>query len=354
MNKQYIRLITELKQNILQSRYVAARLANKEQLLLYYKTGKMLSEKIAAEKWGAKILMQISEDLQKQLPGLRGFSATNLKNMRQFYTEYQPNIISQLPTGQLRNIRTTNTRLVPITEFPENFFNISFTHHVLILNKCKVLKERFFYISEAAAQFWSVNTLEHYINSNLFSQQGKLPNNFEKTLPEQLHPSALKIFQDEYLMDFMTPGEVDDERVLEEKVVSDIKNFIMKMGQGFSFIANQYRLELDGEEFFIDLLFFNRPLRCLVAFELKRGKFKPEYAGQLNFYLNVLDEKVKLTEESPSIGIILCKEKSNTIVEFAVRTIDKAMGVATYRTSKEVPKEMKGILPDPGELAKLL
>ena len=128
----------------------------------------------------------------------------------------------------------------------------------------------------------------------------------------------------------------------------------MALGQGFSFIANQYRLELDGEEFFIDLLFFNRHLKSLVAFELKRGKFKPEYAGQLNFYLNVLDEKVRLTEENPSIGIILCKEKSNTIVEFAVKTIDKAMGVATYRTSKEVPKEMKGILPDPADLAKLL
>jgi predicted nuclease of restriction endonuclease-like (RecB) superfamily len=225
---------------------------------------------------------------------------------------------------------------------------------MLILNKCKSPDERLFYITSSATQFWSVNTLEHYINSNLFSQQGKLPNNFERTLPEQLQHSALKVFQDEYLMDFMTPGEVEDERVLEEKVVSDIRNFIMKMGQGFSFIGNQYRLELDGEEFFIDLLFFNRHLRSLVAFELKRGKFKPEYAGQLNFYLNVLDEKVRLPEENPSIGIILCKEKSNTIVEFAVKTIDKAMGVAAYRTSKEVPKEMKGILPEPAELVKLL
>jgi predicted nuclease of restriction endonuclease-like (RecB) superfamily len=352
MSKQYIRLIAELKQSIIQSRYVAARLANREQLLLYFKTGKMLSEKIAAEKWGMKILVQISEDLQKQLPGLRGFSATNLKNMKQFHSEYQIFIISQSVTGQIRNIRRTQ----PKNTLPrvEAFFGISFTHHICILNKCKSQEERVFYITEAAAQLWSVNTLEHYINANLFSQQGKLPNNFEKTLPEQLHPSALKIFQDEYLMDFMTPGEIEDERVLEEKVVSDIKNFIMKMGQGFSFIANQYRIELDGEEFFVDLLFFNRHLRCLVAFELKRGKFKPEYAGQLNFYLNVLDEKVKLPEENPSIGIILCKEKSNTIVEFAVKTIDKAMGVATYRTSKEVPKEMKGILPEPAELVKLL
>jgi predicted nuclease of restriction endonuclease-like (RecB) superfamily len=235
-----------------------------------------------------------------------------------------------------------------------HFFSISFSHHIVVLNKCKSFEEKMFYISQAATQSWSVSTLEHYIDSNLFFQQGKLPNNFDKTLPEKLKSPALMVFQDEYLMDFMTPGEMEDERVLEEKVVRDIKQFIMKMGQGFSFIGNQYRLELAGEEFFIDLLFFNRHLHCLVAFELKRGKFKPEYAGQLNFYLNVLDEKVKLAEENPSIGIILCKEKNNTVVEFAVKTIDKAMGVATYRTSKEVPKEMKGILPDPGELVKLL
>ncbi|HVW61600.1 MAG TPA: PDDEXK nuclease domain-containing protein [Puia sp.] len=260
MSKQYIRLIAELKRSIIQSRYVAARLANREQLLLYFKTGKMLAEKIAAEKWGMKILVQISEDLQKQLPGLRGFSQRNLINMKHFYNEYQSLIITQSVTAKIRNVRRTQ----PKNTLPrvEAFFGISFTHHICILNKCESQEERYFYISEAAAQFWSVNTLEHYINANLFSQQGKLPNNFEKTLPEQLHPSALKIFQDEYLMDFMTPGEIEDERVLEEKVVSDIKNFTMKMGQGFSFIGNQYRIELDGEEFFVDLLFFNRHLRC--------------------------------------------------------------------------------------------
>ncbi|OJW61123.1 MAG: hypothetical protein BGO55_32040 [Sphingobacteriales bacterium 50-39] len=175
---------------------------------------------------------------------------------------------------------------------------ISFTHHILILNKCKSIEERLFYITESATRFWSVSILEHHIISDLFSNQGKLPNNFDKTLPKEIKPSALKIFQDEYLMNFMTPGEIEDERVLEEKIVSDIKHFIMTIGNGFSFIANQCRLDLAGEEFFIDLLFFNRPLRCLVAFELKRGKFKPEYAGQLNFYLNVLDKKVKLKDEN--------------------------------------------------------
>jgi predicted nuclease of restriction endonuclease-like (RecB) superfamily len=254
-------------------------------------------------------------------------------------------------TAEIRKSRRLKTEQILL---PDHFLNISFTHHILILNKCNSMEERLFYITESATRFWSVSILEHHIESNLFSTQGKLPNNFNETLPKELKSSALKIFQDEYLMDFMAPGEIEDERMLEEKVVSDIKSFIMRMGHGFSFIGNQYRLELAGEEFFIDLLFFNRPLRCLVAFELKRGKFKPAYAGQLNFYLNVLDEKVKLQDENPSIGIILCKEKNNTIVEFSVGTIDKAMGVATYRTSRELPKEMKGILPNPDELAKLL
>ena len=344
MNKEYIRLIVDLKQSIIQSRYAAARLANKEQLMLYFKTGKVLSEKIAAEKWGAKILVKIAEDLQKQLPGLRGFSHRNLKNMRQFYHDYQTFIIGQSPTALIRKFRK---------EYEIYFFSISFSHHILILNSSKTMEEKMFYISQAASRTWSVSLLERNINANLFHHQGKLPNNFEKTLPENLKPSALQVFQDEYLFDFISSQE-EDERVVESEIISNIRNMIMTLGQGFSFIGNQYRLELAGEEFFVDLLFFNRHLHSLVAFELKRGKFKPEYAGQLNFYLNVLDEKVKLAEENPSIGIILCKEKNNTVVEFAVKTIDKAMGVATYRTSKEIPKEMKGILPDPGELVKLL
>jgi predicted nuclease of restriction endonuclease-like (RecB) superfamily len=359
MDKKYIDFIADLKKNIVQSRYIAARLANKEQLLLYFKTGRMLSEKIDAEEWGANVLEQIAEDLQKQLPGLRGFSHRNLRNMRQFAFEYSPllndyqqDIIWQSATAKLQD-NLANPIGPSVTAQLSSFWGITFSHHMLLLNKCKTIDERFFYMEQAATQFWSVNILEHHINADLYKHQGRLPNNFDKTLPT-LKPSALLVFRDEYLMDFIGSADADDERVLEQKVVADIKNFILKMGNGFCFIGNQYRLEIDGEEFFIDLLFFNRHLQCLVAFELKRGKFKPEYAGQLNFYLNVLDEKVRLSHENPTIGIVLCKEKNNTVVEFAVRSIDKAMGVATYRTTKEVPKEMKGILPDADELARLL
>ena len=369
MDKKYLQFIKELKQNIIISRYIAARLANKEQLLLYYITGKSLSEKIASEKWGAKVLEQIAFDLEKQLPGLKGFSHRNLKNMRQFFEAYHNTPIGQSVTARLNS--STNQLLTdpPTTakstikiigqsttaqlEYAD-FFGISFTHHILLLNKCKGLGERLFYISQAASQFWTVLILEHHINANLFVHQGKLSNNFNGALPENLKASALQVFQDEYLFDFIHLDEESDERVFESQLVSNIKNSIMALGKGFSFIGNQYRIEVDGQEFYIDLLFYNRYLQCLVAFELKRGKFKPEYAGQLNFYLNVLDEKVKLPHENSSIGIILCKEKSNTVVEFAFKNISKALGAATFKTSKKVPKGMRGILPNADDLAQLL
>lgn len=349
-----MQFINELKQNIVKSRYIAARLANKEQLFLYYKTGKLLSEKIVTQRWGGKVIQQISEDLQKQMPGLRGFSYRNLKNMRQFYQEYSDTEIGQSLTAQLKLTDNQTDIIAPsLTAQLEAFAGISFSHHILLLNKCRSFEKRLFYMEMAASEFWSVNILEHKIDSELFEKRGKLPNNFSSTLTE-LKPSATQVFNDEYLFDYMNLSSDDNEKEVENQIVANIKDFLLRMGKGFSFIGNQFRIELDGEEFFIDLLFFNRHLQSLVAFELKQGKFKPAYAGQLNFYLNVLDEKIRLPHENPSIGIILCKEKSNTVVEFSVRSIDKAMGVATYKTSKIIPDEMKGILPDANELAGLL
>jgi predicted nuclease of restriction endonuclease-like (RecB) superfamily len=359
-DKNYLEFIRSLKQEIISSRYQAARLANREQLLLYYKTGKMLSEKVKSQKWGTKVLEQIAVDLQSNLPGLKGFSFTNLKKMRQFFEAYLDLEIRSSATAQIREDGLTapigDSNIIgplPTTQL-EVFYSISFTHHILLLNRCKEIEERFFYIENAATQFWSVSVMEHQIDADLFRKQGKLPNNFESTLAEPLKPSALKVFKDEYLLDFIAGDELDDERHIEQQVVLNIRNFILQMGKGFCFIGNQYRLEVDGDEFFIDLLFFNRHLQCLVAFELKKGKFKPADAGQLNFYLNVLDEKIKLQQENSSIGIVLCKEKNNTVVEFAIKSFDKAMGVATYKTSKQTPLQMKGILPDTDELGKLL
>jgi predicted nuclease of restriction endonuclease-like (RecB) superfamily len=353
--KSYIQFITDLKKSIVQSRYQAARLANREQLLLYFKTGKMLSEKVAKEKWGAKVLEQISDDLQKQLPGIKGFSVRNLKNMRQLYEAYENSVIGQSLSAQLHVADNQASVFVQsVSAQIDDFFGISFSHHISILNKCTCLEERSYYIQQSATELWSLSVLEHKIDSRLFEKQGSLPNNFPKAMAGDLKSSAAQIFNDEYLMDYMNLGDEDSERDVEDKIVLNIRNFILRMGKGFSFIGNQFRMELNGDEFFIDLLFFNRHLRCLVAFELKKGKFKPEYTGQLNFYLNVLDEKFKLPEENNSIGIILCKEKNNTVVEFSVKSIEKGMGVATFRTSKEIPQEMRGILPDAKSISAFL
>jgi len=387
MNKSYLQFVQDLRQNIIQSRYIAARLANREQLLLYVRVGKMLSEKIAAEKWGTSVLEQLSTDLQKELPGLRGFSARNLRNMRQLYDVYETSLIWQSLTAKLeeRSIgpsataklesaigksisnkpeepvirqsataKLEKTSTAPYQQLIDAFLGISFTHHMLLLNKCQSEQERYFYMQQAAAQFWPVSILEHHISANLYHNQGKISNNFNDTLPNPLKASALQVFQDEYLLDFINSGDGIDERAMESLIVANIKQVVLQLGKGFSFIGNQYRLQVGDQEFFIDLLFFNRHLQCLVAFELKRGHFIPEYAGKLNFYLNVLDDKVKLPHEHPSIGIVLCKEKNNTVVEYSVKTIDKAMGVATYKTTKQAPEEIKNILPSPDELAALL
>ena len=328
---EYIGFIAELKQSIIQSRYQAAKAANREQLLLYLFIGKRLSEKIQAEKWGAKVLQQIANDLQEELPGLRGFSYRNLMKMIQFYGEYKAFLILPLPTAELEKYSnsksgksknlilplptaelkkaTKQSQVVRLKKaatpllFDENrlndFFSISFTHHIILLTKCKDLKGRLYYMQMAASEMWSVSALEHNITSKLYKYRGKLPNNFKAVLPDTMSAAALDAFKDEYLFDFMLLDDDADERVFEEAAVANIRKFIMTLGKGFSFIGNQYKVDVEGKEYFIDLLFYNRILQCLVVFELKRGKFKPEYAGKLNFYLNVLDDKIKLEHEKP-------------------------------------------------------
>lgn len=250
-----------------------------------------------------------------------------------------------------------STLLSHITEnLSEHFFSVSFTHHYSIASKCKSKNEALFYIEKVALEFWNYRHLEQQIAIKLFFQQGMLPNNFSNTLPSFHYEKAIKTFKDEYLLDFINiQEEADyDERVLEKQIVNNIKKFILSIGYDFAFIGNQFRLIVDEDESFVDLLFFNRKLQCLVTFELKTGKFKPEYLGKMNFYLSALDDLVKQPHENPSIGIILCKEKSNKTVEYSFRDFNKAMGVATYKTSKELPDQFKEIIPDAKTLKKLL
>lgn len=356
METSYLDFLRDVQDHILQSRYRAARLVNRELVLLYFAVGKRLSEKVAAEKWGNKVIEQLSTDLQKELPGLRGFSYRNLKNMRQFADAYN-DLISQTPSDQMKNadnqaeeIGQTASAQLDI----DVFLSVGFSHHILLLNRCNDLTERVFYMQKVVANQWTHEMLDWQIKAKAYQKRDQtLPNNFATTLPETIRDTALQAFKDEYLLDFINV-EQDDERVVEKGIVQNIKEFILKAGKGFAFIGNQHRLLVDEDEFFVDLLFYNRQLRCLVAIELKKGKFKPIYSGQLNFYLNVLNAQERLPNENSAIGIILCKEKNDKTVEYAFQAIHNPMGVATYQLSSDLPEHLRTVLPDPETLKKLL
>lgn len=366
----FIQAIQTIKSAILQSRYRAATLVNRELLSLYFGIGKFISENSRNHFWGTNAIETISVKLQQELPGLRGFSPVNIKRMRQFYeewekhfqsTEYQKSIFRPLPTDEIQTDLLLLNRPLLTDDLAnlnfDDFLAIGFTHHYEILIKTKTVEERLFYINSCAKEFWSVEKLKYNLKISLFQKQGSLPNNFEKTIQNtNLQKQALQSFKDEYLLDFINIEDPDelDERLLENEIVLHIKKFIMALGSDFSFLGNQYRLEVDEKEFFIDLLFFNRRIQCLVAIELKRGEFKPEYAGKLNFYLSALDEYIKLPHENPSIGIILCKSQSQKIVEFAFRDTSKPMGVATYQLATQLPEQYRNMLPDAETLKKLL
>ncbi|MEM7655541.1 MAG: PDDEXK nuclease domain-containing protein [Bacteroidota bacterium] len=344
--------LKDLKQTILQSRYRAAQLANRELLGLYFQVGNMISERTQAEAWGSKVLNQISAQLQQELPGLRGFSASNLKKMRLFFEAWSPYLVIGSPVA---NQLESRPEMLPAA-FRETFLMVSFTHHQLILSKTQTIAERIYYVQQVAQNFWSKRTLEHHLKSRLYETSGKLPNNFQATLGPEQAEKAIRAFKDSYLLDFLNleDPEDEDERVLEQELVRNVQKFLQSLGPHFAFVGNQYRLIVEEQEFFVDLVFFHRGLQCLIAFELKRGKFKPEYVGQMNFYFSALDDVVRQPHENPSIGIILCREKKNKIVEYAIRDLNQSMGVATFHTLQDMPPTYQEHLPSPEDLKRLL
>ena len=350
--------VKDIKTAILKSRYVAAKLANRELLNLYFAVGRYVSENSRNGFWGTGAISSISKRLSQELPGLRGFSEGNIKKMRLFYEAWNPYF-------EIRSLAMNDFAMVLLNRSSEMndlsedaFFSVGFTNHCIIVMKTKKIEERLFYISKCACEFWGQDKLQYYIAENLYKKQVKpIVSNFESAIVDKsLKSTAIRSFKDEYLLDFVNVEDPDefDERELENDIVMNIKKFIMALGKDFAFIVNQYKIIVSEKEYFIDLLFFNRRLQSLVAIELKRGEFKPEYAGKLNFYLSALDEYVKLPNENPSIGIVLCKSKDKNIVEFSFRDTSKPMGVASFKTSTKLPKEYKNILPSSEELKKQL
>ncbi len=378
MNEIYLEAVRTIKTAILRSQSRAAKSTNAEMLSLYYTIGGYVSGNSREGTWGTGAIDEISARLREELPGLRGFSSGNIKLMRQFFEAWQPylqtndeffleskSVATAIESEQADDVglATSQKRLPAATDFPmEAFMGISFTHHMEILHKTKELDERLFYIRECATGHWSKIALRTRLKENLYRHRGALPNNFSVTLPDdKQYMKAIRIFKDEYFLDFINTEELDltdpqdlDERVLEREIISNIRNFIQCLGSGFCFVGNQHRIEVDGEEFFADLLFFQRDLKALVVIELKKGKFKPSYLGQLNFYLSALDEKERKSGENPAIGILLCREANKSVVELAIRDYSKPMGVATYRTADELPVSYKVLAPIIEEVPKML
>ena len=382
MDQEIKNSVKTIKTAILQSQYQAAKETTRVQLILYYGIGRFLSTKKGKKTWGTSVLDTISSQLRKELPGLRGFSASSLKNMRLFYENWSfleeqksSDITGELPILNVNSsdasdefksiILISDFKLsgVNLTDFPvEDFFKVPFSHHIAIFSKVKNLQERYYYIHRVVEENLQVNTLESLIKQDAYKHRKEIPNNFERTIsPSSLARKAVEMFKDEYLLDFINVEEIGerdaadvDERVVENAIIHNVKNFIMTFGKDFAFVGDQYHLEAFNEEFFSDLLFFNRELNCLVVVELKRGDFKPAYLGQLSAYLRIVDDKIKKPHENRTIGIVLCKSMNKQFAEYVIQDYDKPMGVTTYKSLSEMPEEMQKVLPDLDDIKKIM
>lgn len=324
----YKSFLEEIKEKIYQSQYRALKSVNQELINLYWEIGQTIVERQKQYSWGKSVVKSLATDLQNSFPGVQGFSSSNLWRMKNFFTEYQ-----------------SNTKLAPMVR------EIGWSHNTVIIEKCKDLLEREFYIRMTRKYGWTKNVLIHQIEGGAYNLFLANQTNFDKALEEKYKHQAKLAVKDSYTFDFLELAEDYKERELEIALINNVRSFLQEMGGDFAFIGNQYKLSIDGDDFYIDLLLYHRRLKCMVAIELKTTNFKPEYAGKMQFYLAVLDDTIKLKDENPSIGIIVCKTKKRTVVEYALNTATKPMGVADYSLSKSVPKELKGLLPSPEQIA---
>jgi predicted nuclease of restriction endonuclease-like (RecB) superfamily len=328
LNHTQRNFIAEIKEKIRLAQYEALKAVNTNLIRLYWDIGRDIAER-QGENWGQSIVPVLSAELQKEFPGISGFSERNLWLMAQFYTEYHD------------------------VEFLQPLVaEISWTKHIAILNKCKDNQERRFYILATKKFGWSKNVLIHQMENKTYEKYLLGQTNFDETMPEPIKKQAILAVKDEYTFDFLDLADEHSERQLESALVNNVRSFLLEMGPQFTFIGNQFKLTIDDKEYFIDLLLYHRELRCLVAVELKIGEFQPEYKGKMEFYLSLLNDKVKLPYENDAIGIIICKEKNRTIVEYSLKTSSMPIGVSTYITTAKLPKDYKRLLPDSKTISK--
>ncbi len=326
--KDYPEFLSEIKQRIKEAQYSALRAVNKELITLYWDIGKKIVEK---QVWGKSIVETLANDLQKEYLGIKGFSSANLWRMRNFYLNYKD-----------------SEKLAPLVR------EISWAKNIIIMEKCKDDLRREFYLKMTKKFGWTKDVLIHQIENKSYEKYLLNQTNFDKTVPIRYQNQARLTVKDEYTFDFLALGEEHSEKELETALMEKVRRFLAEMGGHFCYIGNQYRLEVDDKEYFIDLLLYHRKLRCLIAIELKIGDFIPEFAGKMQFYLSLLDDKIKLGDENASIGIIICKSKNRTIVEYTLKETKKPIGVSTYKITSELPKPLSKYLPSKEEIIKRL
>lgn len=328
---EYQIFLADIKEKIYQSQLKAMQAVNKELIALYWEIGKNIIEKQEKSAWGKGIVENLSIDLQHEFPGIKGFSVQNLWYMRQLYLTYKDNEKLQPLVGE-----------------------ISWTHNTIIMSKCKDDFEREFYIRMSRKYGWSKSILIHQIEGGAYNRFLLNQTNFDKSLSDKYKHQAKLAVKDSYNFDFLELAEDYKERELELGLLMNIRKFLLEMGGDFAFIGNQHKLSVGNEDFFIDLLLYHRRLKSLIAIELKTVAFQPEFAGKMQFYLAVLDDKVKVEGENSSIGIIICKSKNRTIVEYTLNKTNSPMGIADYSISNTLPNELKGLLPSADQIINLL
>lgn len=327
LDAEYHNWLKDIKDKIANTQIKAAISVNRELILLYFELGKMIAERQLQTNWGDNLIKQIATDLKKEFPDVAGFSRSNLYAMKQFYLFYKdtPEFVRQVG-GQ-----------------------IPWRHHNVILQKTKSYDEATFYVKETIANNWSRNILTLQIESNLYTRQGSALSNFDNTLPKPQADLAKSLLKDPYIFDFLTLEKSVQELEFERQLVEHIVDFLLELGKGFAFLGRQYEIEVGKKTYKMDLLFYHTKLHAYVVFELKMGEFEPEYIGKLNFYLSAVDDILKTETDQPSIGILLCKSKDKIEVEYALRDINKPIGVSEFRFN-ELPENIKPLMPTVAEL----
>lgn len=359
LENSYAAITAKIKVEIETARLKAAISVNQHLLILYWKIGRIILEQQNSEGWGAKVIERLSADLRKEFPDMKGTSARNLGYMKSFaeaYPEFVQQAAAQMEGNTIKEQLTIqnseNSILQPaVAKLSSNLIlqqvvaKLPWGQNVVILDKVKEQKARIFYAQKTLENNWSRNVLIHQIESGLYHRQGKAINNFVQTLPVIQSDLANELLKDPYKFDFLNLAEQYFEKDLENALVNHITKFLLELGAGFSYVGRQYHLEIGGEDFYIDLLFYHLKIRSYVVIELKTGKFMPEHASKLNFYLSAVDDMLKHETDNPTLGILICKERNKVIAEYALRDINKPIGVAAYELTQAIPENFKGSLP---------